>query len=77
MNVNKQMWANTNSDVDVLELVPFEIMKNDRYFFNYLYESNNTFGRNQITNVSKIAAFYNNKKLFDPRNPSQMLGCCQ
>lgn len=66
-NINQEMWNNQDTKVDVLELIPFEIIKEDRNFFNYLCESNNSIGRNQVVNLLKVAAFINNKKLTEPR----------
>lgn len=42
---------------DVLELVPYEVLKQDREFFKYLNDSNNRIARNQITGLRKIAAY--------------------
>lgn len=66
-NINQEMWDNQDPKVDVLEIIPYEIIKEDRDFFNYLCESNNNIGRNQVVSLLKVAAFYNNKNLFEPR----------
>lgn len=42
---------------DILELVPFEVLKQDRPFFKYLLHSNNRIARNQINGLRKIAAY--------------------
>lgn len=66
-NVNQQMWFNKNANEDVLELVSYEIIKEDKHFFDYLCESNNSIGRNQVVSLLKIAEFCANKKLVEPR----------
>lgn len=49
--VNRQMWQN---NVEVLELVPYEILSQDQNFMNYIHERNDSIGEQQINALSKI-----------------------
>lgn len=55
--VNRAMWENQDSSADTMELVPYDILKQDEKFFNYIVDSNNSIGQNQIIGLMKIAAF--------------------
>lgn len=61
------MWNAPDSDVDTLELVPLKILREDSKFFEYIVNSNNRIGRNQIVSLHKIAAFAKDSKLIEPR----------
>ncbi|XP_053678556.1 cap-specific mRNA (nucleoside-2'-O-)-methyltransferase 1 [Anopheles nili] len=63
-DINRQMFTRNRTDkTDTLELVPEEVLREDTAFFEYLCNSNNTIGRNQITALLKIAAFCKNRDL--------------
>ncbi|XP_058814458.1 cap-specific mRNA (nucleoside-2'-O-)-methyltransferase 1 isoform X2 [Topomyia yanbarensis] len=64
--VNKSL-LNRNDEIDILELVPFCIMKEDNLFFKYIYKNNNDLGRNQIIALLKIAAFSANEGLVETK----------
>jgi cap1 methyltransferase len=67
-DINKELWKSKESnDMDVLELVPLEVMQNDREFFDYIYNSNNLIGKNQIVGLMKIAAFCKDPDLNETR----------
>lgn len=53
--------------MDVLELAPLEVMQNDREFFDYIFNSNNLIGKNQIIGLMKIAAFCHDPELLETR----------
>lgn len=55
--VNREMWANPGSSCDTIELVPYDVLRRDEKFFEYIVDSNNTIGRNQIFALMKIAAY--------------------
>ena len=57
----------SKSDSDVLEIVPDELLQADKHFFEYIVESNNQIGRNQVVGLEKIAAFYRNRNLLERR----------
>lgn len=66
-DINNVMWSKPNSGKDFLELVPHKVLTEDEQFFNYVYESNNTIGRNQIAGLLKIAAFCKDVTLKETR----------
>jgi cap1 methyltransferase len=65
--INKELWKRKDSDMDVMELVPVEVMQNDRQFFEYIYNSNNLIGKNQIIGLMKIAAYAHDPELLETR----------
>ncbi|XP_055370979.1 cap-specific mRNA (nucleoside-2'-O-)-methyltransferase 1 [Condylostylus longicornis] len=54
--INKKICSNDPNN-DILHLVDINILKQDKEFFEYIYESNNTLGKNQIIGLIKIAAY--------------------
>ncbi|XP_011862622.1 PREDICTED: cap-specific mRNA (nucleoside-2'-O-)-methyltransferase 1 [Vollenhovia emeryi] len=60
---------------DVLELVPFDVLEADTEFFEYLRNSNNDFGRRQIVNLLKIAAFCDNPTLIEIKQAEMRKEC--
>lgn len=64
---NEMLFNNYCSSVDILELVPFEVLRNDEKFFRYIFDSNNTIGRNQTVALMKIAAFCKDHTLMELR----------
>ncbi|XP_031628389.1 cap-specific mRNA (nucleoside-2'-O-)-methyltransferase 1-like [Contarinia nasturtii] len=66
-DVNVHLHDNRNTDSDINELVPFEVMKKDETFYNYICESNNVIGDNQVVALLKIAHFSKNTNLHEPK----------
>lgn len=66
-DVNQFLFENSNTDDDVSELVPLDIIREDEIFFNYICESNNTIGQNQIYALMKIAHYCKDSKLREAR----------
>lgn len=66
-DINQEMWRNKNSNIDTIELVPLEVLESDERFFNYIVESNNTIGQNQIVGLLKIAAYCKDNTLNETR----------
>lgn len=56
-DVNVYLYDNCNTDSDITELVPLEVMQNDEIFFNYICDSNNIIGQNQVVALLKIAHY--------------------
>ncbi|XP_062536392.1 cap-specific mRNA (nucleoside-2'-O-)-methyltransferase 1 isoform X2 [Armigeres subalbatus] len=54
--VNK-LFDNNEDNLDILELVSHNEIAGNRPFFQYIYDSNNEIGENQIVGLLKIAAF--------------------
>lgn len=65
--VNQFLFENSNTDEDITELVPFDVMRDDDLFFNYVYESNNIIGQNQAIALMKIAHYCKDTNLRDTR----------
>lgn len=74
-DINQEMWRVPNADVDTLELVPLDILRDDEHFFNYIYESNNRIGRNQIASLQKIAAYCKDTTLLEARQADIRVDC--
>lgn len=66
-DINAVMYKNQFPDKDFLELVPHDVLQGDDNFFNYMCESNNSIGRNQIAGLLKIAAFCKDPSLKESR----------
>ncbi|XP_050074447.1 cap-specific mRNA (nucleoside-2'-O-)-methyltransferase 1 [Anopheles maculipalpis] len=66
-DVNRQMFNCGKKNIDTLELVSEEVLREDSTFFNYIRNSNNTIGANQITALLKIAAYCKNRDLAETR----------
>jgi len=77
-DINKELWKQENTvNMDVLELVPFEVIKNDKKFFDYIYNSNNIIGNNQIVGLMKIAAYCHDQNLIETRQAEIRKQCLQ
>lgn len=65
--VNQYLFDNANTDDDVVELVPLDVMRDDDIFFNYICDSNNAIGHNQAIALMKIAHYCKDTNLRDAR----------
>lgn len=63
--------------MDVVELVPLVVMQNDHEFFDYIFNSNNLIGQNQIIGLMKIAAYCHDANLADTRQSDIRKQCLQ
>lgn len=75
--VNQMMFGNCHSSYDIMELVPLEVLQNDKKFFNYIYDSNNSIGHSQTVGLMKIAAFCKDDTLTEPRQTQFKQNCLQ
>ncbi|XP_038104568.1 cap-specific mRNA (nucleoside-2'-O-)-methyltransferase 1 [Culex quinquefasciatus] len=66
---------NKKDQKDILELVPFDVLKEDEAFFRYVYDSNNEIGRNQVVGLRKIAAYTENTNLVESRQAKIRSDC--
>lgn len=73
--INEVMYKFSDPAKDFLELVPYSVIQKDEAFFNYICESNNTIGRNQIAGLLKIAAFCKDPTLKDARQHQIRCDC--
>lgn len=76
-DINKELWSNKDKDFDILEMVPMSIIQDDQEFFEYVYNSNNLIGKNQIVGLLKIAAFCHDANLVDVRQSEIRKQCLQ
>lgn len=74
-NINQEMWDNRDSDTDVRELVALDILFRDKEFVDYITESNNRLGHNQIVGLIKIAAYCSNPELKEARQAEYRSKC--
>ncbi|XP_066934047.1 cap-specific mRNA (nucleoside-2'-O-)-methyltransferase 1-like [Clytia hemisphaerica] len=51
------------SNIDIGEVVPVDIIKDDEPFFQYIYNSNNEIGARQILGLKKLATYVQNTNL--------------
>jgi cap1 methyltransferase len=76
-DINREMWKNRDQEQDILEFVPMNVMQGDREFFDYIYNSNNTIGKNQIVGLLKIAAYCNDSELVETKQSEIRKQCLQ
>jgi cap1 methyltransferase len=65
--LNFDLRGHTRSAVDILDVVPEQLLAADTAFVEYVTESNNEIGDNQVVGLSKIAAFCRNDQLYETR----------
>ncbi|KAK4874098.1 hypothetical protein RN001_013458 [Aquatica leii] len=70
-SIATKLWdlreARKSSTININEIVPLSIIKSDDDFCEFLTESNNKIGRNQIIGLEKLGVFGRNARLVDPR----------
>uniref|UniRef100_A0A182N1J3 Cap-specific mRNA (nucleoside-2'-O-)-methyltransferase 1 n=2 Tax=Cellia TaxID=44534 RepID=A0A182N1J3_9DIPT len=76
-DVNREMFNSRNANIDTLALVAEEVLRGDATFYQYVRDSNNAIGRNQIAALLKIAAFCKNRELAEPRQQEVKQQCLQ
>jgi len=54
------------SNIDVHEVVPYDTMKQDTEFFDYIFSSNNTIGGRQVLGLQKLVTYIQNTSLVGP-----------
>ncbi|RVE50848.1 hypothetical protein evm_004415 [Chilo suppressalis] len=74
-NVNCILNDARDGDNDVTELVPMNVIQEDRNFFDYIFTSNCVLGERQIKNLLKIAAFSKDKSLKEASQASMREQC--
>lgn len=70
-SLNKRMchiWPGvSHSNIDIQEVVPYDILRQDDPFFRYIYNSNMSIGEQQIIGLVKIQTFARNTELRETR----------
>lgn len=78
-DINQRMWDVSKSDphnqLDILELVPLEVLKKDSNFFDYIVRSNNRIGQNQVANLRKIAEFSKDSNMVETQQAELKIKC--
>jgi cap1 methyltransferase len=64
-----------NVNVDITEIVPLSIIKNDDNFYSYVVNSNNRIAKYQTINLQKLATFCRNPLLMDYRQDELRQSC--
>lgn len=59
---------NEQFDRNICEVVPLEVLRSSKKFYDYIYESNNKIGKRQINYLNKIRVFAQNVSLRDQPN---------
>lgn len=57
----------TEARDDVTEIIPLKVLKNDRPFYEYIFQSNSDLGRRQILFLSKVKEFAEDSSLIELR----------
>lgn len=70
-----QRLEGLNADRDVTELVPMDVLKEDKEFFDYIYNSNNELGFRQMVSLRKIQVYCQDTQLIEPRQAELRLEC--
>ncbi|KAK7072367.1 Cap-specific mRNA (nucleoside-2'-O-)-methyltransferase 1 [Halocaridina rubra] len=64
--VNKRLEG-LHSSMDVTELVPLDVLKEDRKFYEYMVNSNDELGFRQLVSLKKIQVYCQDTQLIEPR----------
>lgn len=76
-SVNSILWNSRTSNEDIIELVPFSVIQEDKEFYEYIYRSNFVIGERQIKNLLKIAAFSKDKNLREATQADMKIQCLE
>ena len=63
------------SNIDVREVVPYETIKQDTEFFDYVFSSNNSIGGRQVLGLQKLVTYIQNTSLVGPDQNEVRLQC--
>ncbi|XP_075170225.1 cap methyltransferase 1 [Haematobia irritans] len=66
---------NERNEEDIMEIVDIALITQDELFFDYIKQSNNSIGKNQIVGLRKIYAFCNNPHLKEIRQSEIRQSC--
>ncbi|XP_011068469.1 PREDICTED: cap-specific mRNA (nucleoside-2'-O-)-methyltransferase 1 [Acromyrmex echinatior] len=73
--INCLLSRRDDSNSDVIEIVPFNVLEEDTEFLKYLRDSNEILGRKQIVNLLKIAAFCEDSTLIESKQAEMRKEC--
>ncbi|XP_076353934.1 cap methyltransferase 1 isoform X4 [Tachypleus tridentatus] len=75
INCRLGQLSGVTSSLDVIEVVPVDLLKDEHAFFNYIVASNDRLGKWQILNLAKIRAFAQNNELYEERQSDLRKEC--
>ncbi|KAK7872080.1 hypothetical protein R5R35_004564 [Gryllus longicercus] len=67
----------SSSKDDVTSLVDLSVLQEDRAFYEYMVDSNNSLGERQVINLVKIAAFCRDTSLSEPKQAEMRRKCLE
>lgn len=77
-NINRHLnKMGTGADRDVVSIVPLEIMKEDKGFFDYVVSSNNKIGKQQIIALQKVITYCRDTSLEEFRQGDLRKNCLE
>lgn len=77
LNLINNLLNEQSNDQDVMEIADLETMMLDEEFINYIRQSNDSIGRNQIIGLRKITAYCNNTQLKEVRQSEIRKKCLE
>lgn len=75
INCRLMELSSASCKIDVLHIVPLDLMFGDSNYSDYLRESNNSLGMRQVINLAKIAAFCKDTSLREDRQSELKKQC--
>lgn len=74
----QRLWAlNGQSEIDILEIVPLEVLKKDENFYKFICNSNNSLAIKQTVGLKKLATFCRNPTLVESRQEELKKKCLE
>ncbi len=70
-----ETFRKTTNNLDIVSIVPLDILESNTQFFDYIRNSNEKLGKIQILNLKKIQAFATNQSLIDIRQTDVRTEC--
>ncbi|GFN74585.1 Cap-specific mRNA (nucleoside-2'-o-)-methyltransferase 1 [Plakobranchus ocellatus] len=77
INVDLNKYMSAVSTKDVVDIVPLEMLLNDKPFFDYIFQSNEDLAKLQAINLKKIETFTQNSQLHETRQADVRSKCLQ
>lgn len=75
--VNRLWEIKDNKDIDILEIVPLHLLKNDQTFYTYIVKCNENLALKQTVALKKLATFCRNPTLIEVRQDELRKKCLE
>ncbi|KAI6191511.1 Cap-specific mRNA (nucleoside-2'-O-)-methyltransferase 1 [Aphelenchoides bicaudatus] len=75
IHINDELDKMSGKHKTILEIVPYDLMRDDSNFFDYLKSNNEEFARRQILYLNKYKEFSRNKGAFDSEQANLRENC--